>query len=159
MKRRNFIRNLSHSIPPLVVSNPPNIHNPKEKRLAVPTEDHPIEYADFEGTIPEDEYGGGTVMVWDTGTYYNLKENENDDEVPMNKQIKDGHTIFWLNGKKLKGGYALTRTQKGKDEKWILVKMKDEEADARRNPVNTENKSVLTNRTMNQIKNDLKENG
>jgi DNA ligase D-like protein (predicted 3'-phosphoesterase) len=132
--------------------------NPKEKRLAVPTEDHPIEYADFEGTIPEDEYGGGTVMVWDAGTYENLKENENVDKVSMSKQIKDGHTIFWLNGKKLNGGYALTRTKKGKDEKWILVKMKDDEADARRNPVSTENKSVLTGRTLKQIKQDSGKN-
>ncbi len=127
--------------------------NPKERRLAVPTEDHPIEYADFEGMIPEDEYGGGTVMVWDAGTYKNLKE---DNTPSMKESLRKGHATFNLKGKKLKGGYALIRTSKGKEEKWILVKEKDGKADARRNPVSTENKSVLTCRTMNQIKKDWK---
>lgn len=129
--------------------------DPREKRLAVPTEDHPLEYADFEGVIPQDEYGAGTVMVWDAGTYRNLKtEDDEGKKVSMAQTLEDGHDTIWLEGKKLKGGYALIRTGKGKDERWLLVKMDDEEADARRNPVNTEPKSVLTGRTMAEIRNE-----
>lgn len=126
--------------------------DPKEKRLAVPTEDHPIEYADFEGNIPEGEYGAGTVIVWDTGSYRNLKEKEGK-PVPMAKAVRDGHLTIWLEGKKLKGGYALTRFRKGKDESWLLVKMNDEEADARRNPTAAEPESVLSGKTIEEIGN------
>lgn len=126
--------------------------NPEDKRLAIPTEDHPAEYADFEGVIPKDQYGAGTVMVWDAGTYENDKTDEKGNLIPISQQLKSGHATFRLQGKKLQGGYTLIRTQEGKDEKWILKKVKDEEADARRNPVKTENKSVLTGRTMSQIK-------
>ncbi|MFD1094889.1 DNA polymerase ligase N-terminal domain-containing protein [Salegentibacter chungangensis] len=126
--------------------------DPDEKRLAIPTEDHPAEYADFEGVIPEDQYGAGTVMVWDAGTYENDKTDEKGNLIPISQQLKSGHATFRLQGKKLQGGYTLIRTQEGKDEKWILKKVKDKEADARRNPVKTENKSVLTGRTMSQIR-------
>ncbi len=121
------------------------------KRLAVPTEDHPMEYGDFEGTIPEGEYGGGTVMVWDKGTYANLKVNADGKPVPVAKQIEDGHATIWLKGEKLKGGYALIRTGKPPKARWLLVKMDDAEADARRNPVSTEKKSALTGRTIKEI--------
>lgn len=127
----------------------------REKRLAVPTEDHPLEYADFEGVIPEDEYGAGTVMVWDAGTYRNLKtEDDEDQKVSMAEALEDGKATIWLDGKKLKGGYALIRTDKGEVERWLLIKMDDDEADARRNPVNTEPRSVLTERTLAEIRND-----
>jgi DNA ligase D-like protein (predicted 3'-phosphoesterase) len=96
--------------------------DPRVKRLALPTEDHPLEYAGFEGNIPEGEYGAGTVEIWDSGTYRNLKI-EDGKEIPPEKAINDGHITFWLEGKKLKGGYALTRTGRGKDERWLLVKM------------------------------------
>lgn len=128
--------------------------DPDVKRLAIRTEDHPLEYADFEGIIPEDQYGGGTVMVWDAGTFDNDREDEDGKTIPMKKQLEDGHSTFILHGKKLKGGYTLIRTQQGKSEKWILKKVRDDEADARRNPVSTENKSVLTGRKMNQIRKD-----
>ncbi|MCP9198865.1 DNA ligase [Gramella sp. GC03-9] len=130
--------------------------NPDVKRLAIPTEDHPVEYADFEGVIPEDQYGGGTVMVWDAGTYENDKRDDDGKLIPMEKQLEKGHSTFILNGKKLKGGYTLIRTSKGDDEKWFLKKVDDEDADARRKPVNTENKSVLTGRTMKQIEKEAK---
>lgn len=133
--------------------------DPKDKRLAVPTEDHPVRYADFEGVIPEDQYGGGTVMVWDAGTYQNEKKDDDGNVIPMEEQLKNGHATFILKGKKLKGGYTLIQTQKGKNEKWILKKVDDEDADARRNPVNTENKSVLTGRTMNQIRKEAEKDG
>ncbi|MGD8634557.1 MAG: DNA polymerase ligase N-terminal domain-containing protein, partial [Anaerolineales bacterium] len=109
--------------------------DPSVKRLALPTEDHPLAYADFEGVIPEDEYGGGTVLVWDRGSYRNLKEEE-DGESAMSvaDQIDDGHVTIWLEGEKLSGGYALIRTEKGEDARWLLIKMDDDEADARRDP-------------------------
>ncbi|MFN4761784.1 DNA polymerase ligase N-terminal domain-containing protein [Gillisia sp. Q332] len=128
--------------------------NPADKRLAIPTEDHPMEYADFEGVIPKDQYGGGTVMLWDAGTYKNTKKDEEGNLIPLENQLEHGHLKFNLNGKKLKGGFSLIRFEKGKDEKWLLKKDNDEDADARKNPTSTENKSVLTGRTMNQIKKD-----
>jgi DNA ligase D-like protein (predicted 3'-phosphoesterase) len=123
--------------------------DPREKRLAVPTEDHPLEYADFEGVIPEDEYGAGTVLVWDTGPYRNLRMEKDDDVQSMAESYADGKIEVWLEGRKIKGGYALIRT--GNDERWLLVKMDDDEADARRNPVSTEPKSVLSGWTIEQI--------
>jgi len=124
--------------------------DPKEKRLAVPTEDHPLDYAEFEGTIPEGEYGAGTVLVWDTGTYKNITEKKGQ-PIPMAEAVPHGHVKVWLEGKKLKGGYALTRFKTGKDEAWLLVKADDEEADAGHNPVSTEPQSVLTGRTIEEI--------
>jgi len=125
--------------------------DPKEKRLALPTEDHPMEYADFEGVIPEGAYGAGTVVVWDAGTYRNLKEDDDGEPVPVEDQVADGHATVWLEGEKLAGGYALTRVATGDDERWLLVKMDDEEADARRNPVSTEPASVKTGRTIEEV--------
>ncbi|MDN7125475.1 DNA polymerase ligase N-terminal domain-containing protein [Pseudidiomarina terrestris] len=126
--------------------------DPSEQRLALPTEDHPLTYADFEGTIPEDEYGGGTVMVWDRGYYRNHKDASNGDEPKsVAEQLADGHATIWLEGEKLTGGYALIRTDSGDDERWLLVKMDDEEADARRNPVSTQSNSVKTQRSLSEI--------
>ncbi|UJH90428.1 DNA ligase [Antarcticibacterium sp. 1MA-6-2] len=126
--------------------------DPREKRLAIPTEDHPIEYADFEGIIPEDQYGGGTVMVWDASTYENEKTDKKGAEISMQEQLDKGRCTFILHEKKLRGGYSLIKFGKGKDENWMLRKVDDDEADARRNPVNTETKSVLTGRSMAQIR-------
>lgn len=124
--------------------------DPRERRLAIPTEDHPLDYADFEGVIPEDQYGGGTVLVWDRGAYENVTEMDGE-VVPMSKALEQGHALFRLQGKKLMGGYALQRTGEGKDARWLLVKMDDDEADARRNPVSTEPKSALSGRTIEEI--------
>ncbi len=131
--------------------------DPSEKRLAKPTEDHPLEYADFEGVIPEGEYGAGPVLIWDNGTFENTTTDENKKNIPMKKALKNGHATFWLNGKKLSGGYALTRTGSGKDERWILVKKNDEKADARRNPVSTEPKSVKSGKSLKEIEQENKE--
>jgi DNA ligase D-like protein (predicted 3'-phosphoesterase) len=127
--------------------------DPREKRLAIPTEDHPLDYADFEGVIPEGEYGAGTVLVWDTGPYENLTESDGE-EVPLPKALEDGHAIVRLHGKKLKGGYVLQRTSGGKDEKWLLIKEDDDDADARRNPASTQRESVLSGRTLAQVRKD-----
>ena len=129
--------------------------DPREKRLAVRTEDHPFDYAGFEGIIPEGEYGAGTVIVWDTGTYRNLKENQGK-AVPMAEALSEGHITVWLKGKKLKGGYALTRFKRKDDENWLLVKMSDDHADARRNPLSTQPESAISGRTIEQIKEEEK---
>jgi DNA ligase D-like protein (predicted 3'-phosphoesterase) len=115
--------------------------NPRDKRLAMPTEDHPLDYFDFEGVIPEGQYGAGPVIVWDAGTYRNLTE----------RAVEDGHVAVWLEGRKLRGGYAFTRIGKGKRERWLLVKMDDEAADARRKPVKTQPESVISGRTIQQV--------
>ena len=125
--------------------------NPKDKRLAMPTEDHPLDYRDFEGVIPKGEYGAGAVIVWDRGPYRNLTEDDAGDEVPVSEALASGHLKIWLDGQKLRGGYALTRIGKGKDLRWLLVKMDDEGADARRNPVSTEPRSVLSGRTVEEV--------
>jgi DNA ligase D-like protein (predicted 3'-phosphoesterase) len=124
--------------------------DPKDKRLAVPTEDHPLEYADFEGVIPEGEYGAGTVMVWDTGPYRNITEKKGV-SVPLDEALARGHAKVWLEGRKLRGGYALTRFKQAPDENWLLVKMDDPEADPARNPVKNEPDSVITGRSLEEI--------
>lgn len=127
--------------------------DPREKRLAVETEDHPLDYADFEGTIPQEEYGGGTVIVWDAGWYRNLKTDDDGHETTsMTDAHADGHLSIWLEGKKLRGGYALTRfrRERGKAQ-WLLIKMDDETADARRNPVSSQPRSVMSDRTIKQV--------
>lgn len=97
--------------------------DPSVKRLAMHVEDHPIEYAKFEGVIPAGEYGGGTVMVWDQGTY--VPEEEPD----VGKAVKRGELKFTLHGKKLAGSWVLVRTrgyQGGRS--WLLIKHRDEAA-------------------------------
>lgn len=124
--------------------------NPRDKRLAMPTEDHPMEYAKFEGMIPEGEYGAGWVIVWDLGTYRNLTERKGE-EIPVEDALAEGRMKLWLEGKKLRGGYALTRIG-AKPIRWLLVKMTDSEADARRDITETETRSVLTRKTMDEMK-------
>jgi DNA ligase D-like protein (predicted 3'-phosphoesterase) len=126
--------------------------DPKEKRMAIPTEDHPLDYTDFEGVIPEGEYGAGTVMVWDIGPYKNIRETKDKENKSMKESLSEGKIEVWLEGKKITGGYALVRTGKGKKERWLLIKMKDDEADARRNPVSTEPKSAISGKTLEEIR-------
>ena len=119
--------------------------DPREKRLAMPTEDHPLAYGDFEGVIPEGQYGAGEVIVWDTGTYRVLGDEAAADA------LEAGHLSFWLEGEKLRGGYALTRMGGGGRERWLLVKKDDEGADRRRNPVSTQPESVRSGKTVEQL--------
>ncbi|HBH11551.1 MAG TPA: DNA ligase [Clostridiales bacterium] len=127
--------------------------DPSVKRLAVPTEDHPLGYADFEGVIPEGEYGGGTMIIWDRGTYRNLKEEDAHGEVlSLEDQIENGHVTIWLEGQKLRGGYALIRTGKGEKPRWLLIKMDDDGADARRNPTSTEPNSVKSGLNLEEMR-------
>lgn len=120
--------------------------DPRAKRLATRTEDHPLDYADFEGRIAEG-YGAGTVIVWDTGTYRNLS-HRGEKPIPIRDALDDGHLTFWLDGRKLTGGYALTRAKlRGGQESWLLVKLDDEGADRRRKPATSQPESVLSGRT------------
>jgi DNA ligase D-like protein (predicted 3'-phosphoesterase) len=124
--------------------------DPQVKRLAVEVEDHPVEYADFEGIIPKDEYGGGTVIVWDAGPYKNLKVKAGK-EVPMRTCHENGQIEVWLEGKKIRGGFALVHTrmdEKGKN--WLLIKMKDQAA-GDDDPVSERTESVLSGRTIEEV--------
>jgi len=125
--------------------------DPREKRLAVRTENHPMKYASFEGVIPAGEYGAGTVMVWDRGTYRNLRAGKGAKSVGMKQALDGGLVEVWLKGKKLRGGYALKRIAGGKKPRWLLIKMDDDEADARRNPVRSAPKSAKSGRTLREI--------
>ncbi len=125
--------------------------DPSEKRLAIQTEDHPLGYIEFEGVIPKGEYGAGTVMVWDTGTYRNLRARKGRNSQSMEDALSDGLIEVSLEGKKLAGGYALKRIQGGKKPKWLIIKMDDEQADARRRPIRTEPTSVKSGRELDEI--------
>jgi DNA ligase D-like protein (predicted 3'-phosphoesterase) len=120
--------------------------DPREKRLAVEVEDHPLEYGNFEGRIAEGNYGAGAVIVWDTGTYRNLDEDRS-----MAEAIEAGHVKIWLEGQKLQGGWTLQRTRTQSKPQWLLIKRRDETADARRNPESSQPESVKTGRTVQQV--------
>jgi DNA ligase D-like protein (predicted 3'-phosphoesterase) len=126
--------------------------DPREKRLAIRVEDHPLEYATFEGVIPEGQYGAGGVIVWDTGTYRNRTRRDGD-EVPIERALDDGHVVVELHGEKLRGGFALTR--RGNDrrgrERWLLVKKRDEEAAPGFDVLASRPESVLSGRTVDQV--------
>ena len=127
--------------------------DPHDKRLATPTEDHPLEYQDFEGTIPEGEYGAGTVLIWDEGTYHPLPDRKGR-ETPMGEALRHGHVSFWLDGAKLHGGYALTRFRTGEDggkEAWLLVKRADQRRTDRDAPTPSRARSTRSGRTLKQI--------
>jgi DNA ligase D-like protein (predicted 3'-phosphoesterase) len=123
---------------------------PKDKRLAMPTEDHPLEYAKFEGAIPEGEYGAGRMIVWDAGTYRNVSEDDGT-PVPMEQALRAGRIRVWLEGEKLHGGYALTRIGKGRAPRWLLIKKDDEFADAKTDILRAAPDSVVSGRTLEEI--------
>ncbi len=127
--------------------------DPKIKRLAVATEDHPLEYAEFEGVIRKGEYGGGAVLVWDCGTYRNITEDKGR-KVSVEAAIEHGGLSVWLEGKKLKGGYSLIRFRRESQNQWLLVKMKDEHADPRDGLLAAEPDSVLSGRSLEEIEAD-----
>jgi DNA ligase D-like protein (predicted 3'-phosphoesterase) len=118
--------------------------DPREKRLAVQVEDHPLDYAGFEGEIGPG-YGAGRVIVWDTGTWRSLTEGS------VEEALERGHLSVWLEGEKLRGGWTLQRTGSGAKPQWLLIKRRDEGADARRNPVSTQRRSVLSGRTVDEV--------
>jgi DNA ligase D-like protein (predicted 3'-phosphoesterase) len=126
--------------------------DPKDKRLAVRTEDHPMEYATFEGVIPEGEYGAGEVIVWDTGTYRAVDGGPMSSDAAA-KAIEAGKFEFRLDGIKLQGVFVLVRTRgaardrdhgSGAKENWLLIKKHDELAEPHADPVKNEPASVLS---------------
>ncbi len=126
--------------------------DPSVKRLAMQVEDHPIEYNAFEGTIPQGEYGGGTVMLWDRGTYSYGGTNP-DPEEGLRHGYEKGDFKFVLNGKRLKGSWALVRMKKDRPGKpqWLLIKHKDEYAAPESDVTAEHETSVATGRTMDEI--------
>ena len=125
--------------------------DPHDRRLAVKVEDHPLEYASFEGTIPEGGYGAGAVIVWDGGVYDNLRRDPDGGEVPMSQAIEDGHVEVFLEGRKLRGAYALTRIgDSGATENWLLVKMRDSYAGEPLESV-ADARSILSGRSLDEV--------
>ncbi|MCD8138896.1 MAG: hypothetical protein LUE17_03795 [Planctomycetaceae bacterium] len=119
-------------------------YNRHDKRLAVMVEDHPLDYRSFEGTIPKGEYGGGSVMIWDVGTWTPL--------VDVEDGLKEGNLKFSLDGKRLKGKWALIhiKPREGeKDNNWLLIKERDEYENSR--DIAEYDTSVATGRTMEEI--------
>ncbi len=138
--------------------------NPEDKRLAVQTEDHPLEYGKFEGVIPKGNYGAGTVMIWDAGTWH--------PEAPIHEQLAKGDLKFSLNGTKLRGSFVLVRTKRtsgsgktaGTDKsggtgktaqaEWLLIKHRDEHADPSWD-IDLYGESAATGRTLSEVRDEL----
>src|SRR3954469_24264593 len=129
--------------------------DPSVKRLAMQVEDHPIDYNTFEGTIPQGEYGGGTVMLWDRGTYScDTASSPEEEEDEIRESLRRGELKFTFHGERLHGSFALIRMKFARDgsskPQWLLIKHRDEFATD--NDVVAENKtSVETERTMEEI--------
>ncbi|HOO78599.1 MAG TPA: DNA polymerase ligase N-terminal domain-containing protein [bacterium] len=124
--------------------------DPKVKRLAIRVEDHPLDYAGFEGTIPEGEYGAGAVIVWDRGTYENLSRRDGRPEA-MSRALAGGKAVVDLRGEKLRGVYALVRTGSGDSGcRWLLIKENDADASTR-DPVRELPRSVLSGLTVEEL--------
>ncbi len=124
--------------------------NPGDKRLAIQVEDHPFDYKDFEGVIPEGNYGAGTVIVWDQGSYEPLEAGRKKAmEKTLLQQWKEGSLKFRLNGRKLKGEFALVRMKSAEDNAWLLIKHDDDKAS--RKDVTTLDKSVVSGKTLEQV--------
>lgn len=132
---------------------------PEDKRLAVRTEDHPLEYASFEGTIPAGQYGAGTVLVWDVGFYRCLgrgaeavNEGLRGEQEAIRAGLEAGNLRVWLEGHRLRGGFLLQRMHSaGRQEQWLLRKLDDAHAAPLRDVAADEPRSILTDRTLEQI--------
>lgn len=125
--------------------------DPKNKRLAMMVEDHPFDYKDFEGIIPKGEYGGGTVIVWDEGTYEPIEniKGKKAQEKHLLKQLQDGSLKIKLNGEKLHGEYALVKTHGMGENGWLLIKHKDDFASVK--DITKEDKSVISGKTISSM--------
>jgi bifunctional non-homologous end joining protein LigD len=126
--------------------------NPDDKRLAMLVEDHPFDYKDFEGIIPKGNYGAGTVIIWDNGEYEPTEKtgNAKDDEKKLLHDFHKGTLNIILNGKKLKGQFALVKTKGREDNAWLLIKKND--SHAKRTDITLKDKSVVSNKTIEQVK-------
>jgi len=135
--------------------------NPDDRRLAMMVEDHPYDYKDFEGIIPEGNYGAGTVIVWDEGTYESLEpqKSKKDEEKSLLAQLKSGSLKVRLFGKKLKGEFALVHIRNNNssgDNAWLLIKHRDDFAST--TDVTKKSKSVLSGKTIVQMGKDKNAN-
>jgi len=122
--------------------------DPTVRRLAMEVEDHPISYNTFEGTIPKGEYGGGTVMLWDRGTY---DADDGGGADSLRRGYEKGELRFVMHGKRLKGGFVLARLRRPGRPQWLLIKRRDVHADADRDITADETTSVVSKRSMEQI--------
>ncbi len=137
--------------------------DPRDKRLAMRTEDHPLEYLEWEGVIEEGSYGAGPMIVWDRGVFQNISETRRGEPMELDEAIEKGDVKVFMLGEKIKGAYALVRTHpkrvapggapsnKGDREQWLFIKKRDEGADARRRPTSSQPESVLSGRTIEQV--------
>jgi len=127
--------------------------DPAVKRLAMQVEDHPIEYNAFEGTIPKGEYGGGTVMIWDRGSYTYGGDDEGDPVGALRRGYEKGDFKVELQGRRLKGSWVLVRTRRGdpKRPQWLLIKHRDDAAEPGSDVVEEFQTSAATGRTMDEI--------
>jgi bifunctional non-homologous end joining protein LigD len=147
-RRTHFDFRLEHDgvLKSWAVTKGPSL-DPHEKRLAVRTEDHPLEYGGFEGVIPKGEYGGGPVMIWDEGTWEPIGDPD--------EGLAKGDLKFRLHGKRLKGDWVLVRMKKdrtgGKRENWLLIKKRDDYADDGSEPTQDFDTSVKSGRSMDEI--------
>src|SRR5688500_1784437 len=115
--------------------------DPRDKRLAMEVDDHALSWGDFEGVIPDGEYGAGPVIVWDRGSYENLREDS------MEAALAAGHASFRLGGEELRGGWTLRHID---GRRWLLVKRRDEQADSG-DPVAERPESVVSGRTIEEL--------
>ena len=122
--------------------------DPTVRRLAMEVEDHPISYNTFEGTIPRGEYGGGTVMLWDRGTY---EADDGGGAESLRRGYEKGELRIVMHGKRLRGGFVLARLRRPGRPQWLLIKRRDDYADADRDITAEETTSVVSRRTMEQI--------
>lgn len=142
--------------------------DPRDKRLAMRTEDHPLDYLEWEGVIPKGQYGAGPMIVWDRGVFQNISETRRGEPMDLSQAIEKGDVKVFMLGEKIKGAYALVRTGPPPErvapggapshqrEKWLLIKKRDEGADARRRPTSSQPESVLSGKTIEDL---VKEEG
>jgi bifunctional non-homologous end joining protein LigD len=124
--------------------------NPQEKRLAMMVEDHPFDYKNFEGIIPKGEYGAGQVIIWDEGTYHSRESKDaKESEEFLRKGLEKGDLKFILNGKKLKGEFAIVKMKTAQKNAWLLIKKKDDYATAK--DILQEDKSVRSSKRIEDL--------
>ncbi|HEX6845974.1 MAG TPA: non-homologous end-joining DNA ligase, partial [Chitinophagaceae bacterium] len=124
--------------------------NPGDKRLAMMVEDHPYDYRTFEGIIPEGNYGAGTVIVWDEGTYESLEDgSKKEQEKKLLQQLKKGSLKFRMNGQKLKGEFALVKLKNAEKNAWLLIKHRDKYANE--TDITKKDKSVVSGKTLESV--------
>src|SRR6185436_14578789 len=128
--------------------------NPEDKRLAMMVEDHPYDYRTFEGIIPEGNYGAGTVIVWDEGTYEPLTPVSSKAEADklLQKELASGSVKIRMHGKKLQGEFALVHIKGREENTWLLIKHKDEYAASK--DITNQEKSVVSGKTLHQVETD-----